>query len=101
MSIEASPLGGVVESAADAAASAAGRSVPDAIVATVIAEWTREHRSRSHSSLHGRVVSWRGHREILDAVLARDSTRAAEAMGRHLREVRDVVALLDLELLEP
>lgn len=67
----------------------------------VTSEWTREHRSRSHSSLHGRVVSWRGHREILDAVLARDSTRAAEAMGRHLREVRDVVALLDLELLEP
>lgn len=65
----------------------------------VTAEWTHEHRARSHASVHGRLVSWRGHREILDAIVARDASRAAEAMGRHLREVRDVVALLDLESL--
>jgi GntR family transcriptional repressor for pyruvate dehydrogenase complex len=54
---------------------------------TMASSWTRGIRKDSHSTAEARIASHRGHREIFDAVLARDPVAATEAMTRHLTEV--------------
>ncbi|WP_211358969.1 FadR/GntR family transcriptional regulator [Nesterenkonia populi] len=55
-------------------------------------EWTIELRTHSHTTQEGRSSSLRGHEEILAAVEAHDAGVAAEAMRRHLDEVRSLIA---------
>jgi GntR family transcriptional repressor for pyruvate dehydrogenase complex len=54
---------------------------------TMVSSWTTGVRKDSHSTREGRAASLRGHREILDAVLAHDPAAATEAMARHLADV--------------
>jgi GntR family transcriptional repressor for pyruvate dehydrogenase complex len=58
---------------------------------TLSSSWTTGVRKDSHATPEARVASHRGHREILDAVLARDPAAAAEAMTRHLAEVDQLI----------
>lgn len=64
-------------------------------LSTMMAEWTREPRLRSHQSVAGRRASIAGHREIYEAVTARSADAAEEAMRRHLRDVHALSADAD------
>ena len=48
---------------------------------------------RGHGVLNSRYLATKRHEhlEILDAILARDSDRAGEAMRRHLDNVREAI----------
>lgn len=65
----------------------AGRNQLMASVLTLTSSWTSEVRLRSHSTREGRRCSIEGHRRILDAVLARDTTGAGIAKRDHLADV--------------
>jgi GntR family transcriptional repressor for pyruvate dehydrogenase complex len=54
----------------------------------LMTEWTLPQRRRSHATPEARRTSLRGHQEILAAVAAQDADGAAEAMRRHLADVR-------------
>ncbi|MCW2874827.1 FadR/GntR family transcriptional regulator [Actinacidiphila oryziradicis] len=54
---------------------------------TLMASWTKSTRELSHATVHARNASYRGHREILDAINARDGDAAEAAMTAHLVEV--------------
>lgn len=69
----------------------AGRNQLMASVLTLTSSWTSEVRLRSHSTREGRRCSIEGHRRILDAVLARDSTGAGIAMRDHLADVAALI----------
>ena len=69
----------------------AGRNQLMATVLTLTSSWTSNVRLRSHSTVEGRRCSIEGHRHILDAVLARDSTGAGIAMRDHLADVAALI----------
>ncbi|MFI6081244.1 FadR/GntR family transcriptional regulator [Streptomyces sp. NPDC051217] len=54
---------------------------------TMVSSWTTPVRKDSHRSREGRRVSLAGHREIRDAIKARDPASAAHAMRLHLADV--------------
>ncbi|MFJ9034332.1 FadR/GntR family transcriptional regulator [Streptomyces sp. NPDC102274] len=54
---------------------------------TVVSSWTTPVRKDSHRSREGRRVSLAGHREIRDAIKARDPATAARAMCLRLADV--------------
>lgn len=57
---------------------------------SLTAEWTGRTRELSHKTRKGRRISINGHHLIYEAVLDRDEAAAAEAMEKHLQEVKDV-----------
>jgi DNA-binding FadR family transcriptional regulator len=57
---------------------------------TLASSWTLPVRKLSHATKHAREVSYRGHRAILDAVVAGDKNAAGETMLKHLQEVAEL-----------
>ncbi|MFT3971241.1 MAG: FadR/GntR family transcriptional regulator [Micropruina sp.] len=60
-------------------------------VGELVATWTVEARVHSHLGNDGRRISHVGHARILTALETGDADAAAEAMARHLREIRAVI----------
>ncbi|HYZ56307.1 MAG TPA: Rid family hydrolase [Streptosporangiaceae bacterium] len=59
-------------------------------LSSLTSAWTRPVRILSHSTEQARIVSYRGHRAILDAVAERDKEGAAASMIQHLRDVANL-----------
>lgn len=57
---------------------------------TMTTEWTQRTRVLSHRTPLGRRISIQGHESIYRAVSEHDAAAAADAMARHLREVREI-----------
>lgn len=54
-------------------------------------EWLCVVREESHATRAGRAASIHGHREILAAVAAGDSTAAMASMHEHIKEIDNLV----------
>ncbi len=56
----------------------------------VAPEWMRPTRAVTHATVEARELSIQGHREILEAIRARDATAATAAMVAHVNDVSKI-----------